>query len=112
MSQPVMTKDGINFEREDILQFLETVDYCPITGNPLSPSCLVPNAKLLKEIEKWIAETGEGIQSYAMDFEDAKAAIEAKKMDSHQQKAVESLRSQAREKMKKSSIKATFARSA
>jgi hypothetical protein len=54
MEDPVMTRNGLNFDRKAILTYLDNNDCtCPVTGKPLRPSGLVSNGKLKWEIEQW-----------------------------------------------------------
>jgi hypothetical protein len=54
MEDPVMTKDGYNFERKAILKWLdEKEDTCPVSKKSLKPSGLVANGKLKWEIQQW-----------------------------------------------------------
>ena len=117
LSDPVVSKDGISFERNDILLWLEEEDICPVTGNALSPRLLIPNIKLRIEIQEWHATSNDTFQSLAMDFsEDHQAAVLAskKKLDSKgEEEALEGLRAQALGKRTKAfAIKETTARSA
>ena len=49
MKDPVITPDGISFDRESIVDWLKDHDTCPITKRPLSVSNLTSN-KILKSI--------------------------------------------------------------
>lgn len=54
MEDPLMTRSGLNFEREVILKWLNQGNStCPLTRTPLSPSMLVPNAALRNRIRQW-----------------------------------------------------------
>jgi hypothetical protein len=55
MKDPVMTKDGINFERHAIVKWLRSSPEgsCPVTAEPLSCHCLITNSLLQREIEEW-----------------------------------------------------------
>jgi hypothetical protein len=60
MKDPVMTREGNNFERKAILQWLdERCDICPITGKPLRVSGIVANRKLQWEIRQWQLNEGD-----------------------------------------------------
>jgi hypothetical protein len=114
MSDPLVSKEGISFEQNDILLWLEKEDICPVTGNALSPRLLIPNIKLRKEIQEW-QTSNDTFQSLAMDFgEDHQAAVLAsKKLDSQGKGALEGLRAKALSKGTKAyAIKETRARSA
>mmetsp|Transcript_25152 Transcript_25152/g.41243 ORF Transcript_25152/g.41243 Transcript_25152/m.41243 type:complete len:244 (+) Transcript_25152:329-1060(+) len=54
MQEPVVTKEGVSYERSAILKWLKEQDVCPVTCSPLSPSNLAPNAKLQEEIDDWL----------------------------------------------------------
>ncbi len=59
MKDPVMSKDGKNFEKRAILDWLTRGNVnCPLTRLPLKPSLLVPNASLKLSIDKWKKENG------------------------------------------------------
>jgi hypothetical protein len=68
MKDPVMTKDGINFERDAIVKWLcsSTEGYCPVTSKPLSRRDLVPNSMLQREIEQWELRYGNVLSSPLM----------------------------------------------
>jgi hypothetical protein len=54
MNYPVVTRDGLNFEREAIIEVLgENSCTCPVSGKPLFPHDLIPNYKLQRDIEEW-----------------------------------------------------------
>jgi hypothetical protein len=57
MKQPLMTRDGFNFERKAILDWLSKgTGYCPLTRGPLGLSDLVPNKVLEDKIAMWMWE--------------------------------------------------------
>ena len=63
MEDPVVTKEGINFDRKSILRWLdEQGDFCPITKKPLTPAGLIPNSSLKFEIDQWQLTTGDPSQ--------------------------------------------------
>jgi hypothetical protein len=53
MIDPVITRDGISFERHAILTWIEENHSCPVSGNTLMPSNLASNTTLQLEIERW-----------------------------------------------------------
>lgn len=53
MQRPLYSKHGHSFERKAILEWLATEDTCPITRRPLSPSLLIPNNQLARQISNW-----------------------------------------------------------
>jgi hypothetical protein len=62
-TDPVMTREGLNFERKAILKWLdEKGDICPISLKPLRPSGLVTNGKLQWEITQWQLHDGDASQ--------------------------------------------------
>jgi hypothetical protein len=65
MKDPVMTKDGINFERHAIIKWLHSSPEgtCPVTAKPLSRCGLVTNTMLQREIEEWEQRYGGNVQS-------------------------------------------------
>lgn len=59
MKDPVMSKDGKNFEKRAILDWLTRGNVnCPLTRQPLKPSLLVPNACLKLSIDQWKKDHG------------------------------------------------------
>lgn len=57
MKDPVMSKDGKNFEKRAIMDWLNRGHVnCPLTRQPLKPSLLVPNANLKMNIQQWRKE--------------------------------------------------------
>jgi hypothetical protein len=71
-----MSRYGNSFERKAIMNWLEEGNtFCPVTGNPLRPSCLVANTQLSWKIRCWfhqhgrespISEENPGFTSYAI----------------------------------------------
>ena len=60
MDDPVMTRDGLNFERRAILEWLDkNGEICPVTKKPLRRSGLVTNSKLEWEIRQWKLSYGD-----------------------------------------------------
>ena len=62
MTDPVMTRNGPNFERKAILEWLENNDTCPVTNQPLTPAGVVANKKLEWEIRQWQLHHGDASQ--------------------------------------------------
>lgn len=63
MQDPVVTKEGINFERKAILRWIdENGEVCPVTKTPLAVNGLVPNNKLQWEIKQWQLSYGDASQ--------------------------------------------------
>jgi hypothetical protein len=61
MTDPVVSKDGKNFDRAAILKWLaKGHENCPLTRQPLHLSSLVPNHKLRRSIQQWQMEQGFG----------------------------------------------------
>jgi U-box domain len=59
MHDPVMSRYGDSFERNAILAWLDEGNhFCPVTGKPLRPSCLVSNKNLEWKIRCWFHEHG------------------------------------------------------
>jgi hypothetical protein len=57
---PVVSRYGDNFERKAILTWLEEGnEFCPVTGNPLRPSCLVSDKALEWKIRSWLHQHGQ-----------------------------------------------------
>ena len=56
MKDPVITPNGISFERVNIVNWLEKNNYCPITKKPLSVKDLIPNRSLKSAIDNYIKE--------------------------------------------------------
>ena len=56
---PVVSRYGHSFERNAIMAWLEEGnDFCPVSGNPLRPSCLVSNKALEWKIRCWLHDHG------------------------------------------------------
>ncbi|KAG7372616.1 U-box domain containing protein [Nitzschia inconspicua] len=73
MRDPVMTTEGVNFERKAILKWLEVSDddICPITSKPLYRRNLESNSELQSEIEHWEQKYGSAKKTdaiYPMSF--------------------------------------------
>eukprot|EP00538_Stauroneis_constricta_P002648 CAMPEP_0119562122 /NCGR_PEP_ID=MMETSP1352-20130426/19537_1 /TAXON_ID=265584 /ORGANISM="Stauroneis constricta, Strain CCMP1120" /LENGTH=285 /DNA_ID=CAMNT_0007610469 /DNA_START=384 /DNA_END=1241 /DNA_ORIENTATION=- len=67
MSDPLMNRDGINYEREAIMEWLNRGnDSCPLTRRPLSYSKLVPNAQLRLKIDQWKLQHGMPVEHKAV----------------------------------------------
>jgi hypothetical protein len=64
MTDPVTTKEGINFERNAILRWLDEheEEVCPVTKKPLAMAGLIPNSKLQWEIKQWQLNYGDASQ--------------------------------------------------
>lgn len=59
MKSPLMSKDGKNFERKAIIDWLSRGNgSCPLTRQPLTPSCLAPNVSLKMNIRRWKKTNG------------------------------------------------------
>uniref|UniRef100_A0A7S2YQY8 U-box domain-containing protein n=1 Tax=Entomoneis paludosa TaxID=265537 RepID=A0A7S2YQY8_9STRA len=60
MRDPLMTRNGLSFERKAILQWISNHNNtCPMTREPLTPSGLVTNAALKGRIQAWLQENGQ-----------------------------------------------------
>ncbi len=53
MEDPVITPNGICYDRKSILDWLRNNNYCPLTKTPLDSSQLIPNRNLKETIEKY-----------------------------------------------------------
>jgi U-box domain len=54
MKNPVMSRDGQNFEKHAILDWLNRGNTnCPLTRQPLKASLLAPNVNLKMKIQRW-----------------------------------------------------------
>ena len=53
MRHPLTTRNGLNFERSAILNWLQRSEFCPLTRRPLRPSDLIRNRNLEVQIEYW-----------------------------------------------------------
>jgi hypothetical protein len=53
MTDPVVTVQGVSFQRDAILKRLETHSTCPVTGTTLIASSLLTNTKLQWKIRYW-----------------------------------------------------------
>jgi hypothetical protein len=79
MTYPVMTREGISYERDAILRWLENADTCPVTGKALCTNGIVPNNKLQKEIEEWQHVSGAAMKKMELNAADVQAWLDAKK---------------------------------
>jgi U-box domain len=73
MRDPVVSKDGKNYDRKAILQWLaKGNENCPLTRQPLHLSSLIPNHNLRQSIQQWKQDRGLGKKTsnskYAMDM--------------------------------------------
>ena len=59
MKDPVVTHEGITYDRKSIEKWLEKNNYCPQTKNPLSKKNLVPNYALKQIIDEFIRNNKE-----------------------------------------------------
>ena len=59
MNDPVMTREGKNFERKAIIEWLNRGNTtCPLSRRPMSFGKLIPNAALRMRIEQWKRDHG------------------------------------------------------
>ena len=64
MEHPVMNREGRNFDRKSILDWLNAGNLtCPLTRKPLKPSELVPNHQLELRIRMWRMAHEEGYRT-------------------------------------------------
>eukprot|EP00934_Nitzschia_sp_Nitz4_P004816 Nitzschia sp. Nitz4//scaffold15_size197535//46383//46892//NITZ4_001563-RA/size197535-processed-gene-0.60-mRNA-1//-1//CDS//3329537670//4806//frame0 len=79
MKDPVMSRDGKNYEKRAILQWLNRGNgHCPLTRQPLKASLLVPNTTLKRSIEKWMLDQGvssDGDESVCSDSDEGFVGI-------------------------------------
>ena len=61
MKNPVITNNGISYEKKDILEWIKKKKKCPVTGEYLDSSLLIPNIQLKNIIislrEKYLFHT-------------------------------------------------------
>jgi hypothetical protein len=57
MDEPVISNDGVTYERAAILKWLKEHDTCPVTQRPLSRSSLIPNTELRRALDLWQMES-------------------------------------------------------
>eukprot|EP01138_Halocafeteria_seosinensis_P003867 gb/GECG01003953.1/.p1 GENE.gb/GECG01003953.1/~~gb/GECG01003953.1/.p1 ORF type:complete len:295 (+),score=25.94 gb/GECG01003953.1/:1-885(+) len=57
MTDPVVACDGYSYERNDILEWLDSHETSPVTGELLSETLLYPNHQLRLQILQWVEET-------------------------------------------------------
>jgi histone H2A len=62
MRDPVMTTDGMSYERCEIVEWLKTSNKSPMTGEELSTLDVKPNHMLRSAIEEWITLENEKAQ--------------------------------------------------
>jgi hypothetical protein len=53
MQDPVITPEGICFERSEIEKYLKIQEVCPLTGKPLTTGDLTPSVTLRLSIKKF-----------------------------------------------------------
>ena len=58
MVHPLMNRDGINFERSAIIEWIQANGTCPLSGKPLKPSQLISNKGLEQKINIWREQNG------------------------------------------------------
>ncbi|KAG7359214.1 U-box domain containing protein [Nitzschia inconspicua] len=64
MKDPVVSKDGINYDRTAIVQWLAKGNQsCPLTRQPMKLSSLAPDNRLRKCIQQWRASQDEPIKN-------------------------------------------------
>jgi hypothetical protein len=56
MNDPVITPQGISFDRQSILAWLKKDNKCPITKTPLKESDLIKNFALKNTIDEYLAK--------------------------------------------------------
>jgi len=54
MRRPFMTRDGHNYERDAIMDWIKKNGVCPQTRRPLQQKDLGPNRALQEEIDEWV----------------------------------------------------------
>jgi U-box domain len=70
MKHPVITRDGIRFEKAAILSWIEkTGDVCPLSGKPLCASNMIPDINLEWDIQQWQEKNRAG-EIYCIDWTD------------------------------------------
>jgi hypothetical protein len=58
-TDPLMSRNGFNFERDAIIEWLDRGhETCPLTRDPLGYRGLVPNYRLRLELETWKEKNG------------------------------------------------------
>ena len=63
MEDPLITREGKNFERQAIVEWLnQGNNTCPLTRQPLSLSKLIPNTTLRMKIVAWKKDNGMQVQ--------------------------------------------------
>ncbi|KAG7359211.1 U-box domain containing protein [Nitzschia inconspicua] len=64
MKDPVVSKDGINYDRTAIVKWLAKGNHsCPLTRQPMKLSSLAPDNRLRKRIQHWRANQGQPIKN-------------------------------------------------
>jgi hypothetical protein len=93
MRDPVMTKEGVNYERRAILQWLDSSakETCPVTSIPLTRRGLVSNSKLQWEIEQWEKKNGKTESSVCSDTLSSLKKLPGSEMVSRDMSIVSSL---------------------
>lgn len=58
MVHPLMNRDGVNFERSVIIEWIQDNGTCPLSGKPMKPSQLISNKGLEQKINFWREQNG------------------------------------------------------
>ena len=62
MKDPVMTRLGHSFERNELFLWLQKNQVCPLTRNPLKLSDIITNKALAGKIREWKKQNGQNIE--------------------------------------------------
>jgi STIP1 homology and U-box containing protein 1 len=57
MTDPVVTPEGISYDKKSILQWLSKNKICPLSKKPLKESDLIPNLALKNAIENYLKQS-------------------------------------------------------
>lgn len=72
MEAPVMTRNGVNFERAAIIAWLQKGSgLCPLTRTTLSPKDIVANTALANKIKQWCHLNGVDLRCEMTDLDKA-----------------------------------------
>jgi hypothetical protein len=92
MEDPVMTRLGHSFERNELFLWLQKNQVCPLTRNPLKLSDIITNKALKGKIQEWKKKNGQTIED-SNESDDFKGVLDSLcfltlKSDKHMIKAL------------------------
>jgi hypothetical protein len=98
MENPVMTRLGHSFERNELFLWLQKNRVCPLTRNPLKLSDIITNKALKGKIQEWKKQNGQTILEDTNESDDVKGVLDSlwfctfSKSDKHVIKALKQVK--------------------